>query len=126
MDSPGSTSVSSLIITSWFSYEKFTLVLGTSQPIRILSLGHSGSALGLHTNWANKMEEIPGLVEYSGEMALVSWLRTTVVASFPIGEGQCHGVVTQSERIQRNQGSLVAPFLGLIINQLTVILVLFL
>jgi hypothetical protein len=48
------------------------------------------SAPGLVTNWANKMEETPGLVEHSGER----WH----LCSFLTGGEQCHGVATHSQR----------------------------
>lgn len=78
------------------------------------------SVPGLVTNRANKMEETPGLVEHSGE-------RWHLCSQLPDWWGTVSwGGDSQPERMQRNQGPLVAPLLGLIISQLTDILVLFL
>lgn len=53
----------SFIGTSWFSYGKSTLILGTlSQSESYPLVPVVDSVPGLGTNWANKMAEIPGLV----------------------------------------------------------------
>lgn len=53
----------SFIVTSWFSYGKSTLILGTlSQSESYPLVPVVDSVPGLGTNWVDKMAEIPGLV----------------------------------------------------------------